>query len=163
MTHCCKLDQGLIRIHKMRLWSLHPKYLDTRGLVALWREALLAQAVLRGDTQGYTNHPQLYRFRATQRPLTAIAAYLVAIHQESVIRNFKFDLSKIGPGHAISQIHVTRGQMAYEFAHLKQKLKSRNKNWFKLIKAAQKPEAHPLFTIIPGSIEEWERIKIQDR
>jgi hypothetical protein len=29
-----------------RIWSLHPKYLDARGLVALWREGLLAQAVL---------------------------------------------------------------------------------------------------------------------
>ncbi len=34
----------------MRLWTLHPKYLDPRGLVALWREALFAQAVLRGWT-----------------------------------------------------------------------------------------------------------------
>jgi hypothetical protein len=32
----------------MRLWSLHPEYLDANGLVALWREALLAQAFLQG-------------------------------------------------------------------------------------------------------------------
>jgi hypothetical protein len=43
----------------MRLWSLHPQYLDPQGLVALWREALLAQAVLRGKTRGYKHHPQL--------------------------------------------------------------------------------------------------------
>ena len=32
----------------MRLWSLHPCYLDPAGLVAVWREGLLARAVLRG-------------------------------------------------------------------------------------------------------------------
>ena len=37
----------------MRLWSIHPKYLGTKGLVALWREALLAQKVLQGNTKGY--------------------------------------------------------------------------------------------------------------
>ncbi|MGP9584395.1 pyrimidine dimer DNA glycosylase/endonuclease V, partial [Micrococcaceae sp. AOP34-BR2-30] len=30
----------------MRLWSLHPEVLDRQGLIAGWREALLAQAVL---------------------------------------------------------------------------------------------------------------------
>ena len=37
---------------RMRLWSLHPRYLDAKGLVALWREGLLAQAVLKGQTKG---------------------------------------------------------------------------------------------------------------
>ncbi len=147
----------------MRLWSLHPRYLDTRGLVALWREALLAQAVLRGDTRGYTHHPQLQRFKACQSPLTTIAAYLAAVYQESVTRNFNFDLSKIGPGRVARPLPVTIGQIEYELAHLKHKLKSRDKNWFRLIMAVKKPEAHPLFTIIPGSIEKWERIKIQVR
>ncbi|MDI6747818.1 MAG: pyrimidine dimer DNA glycosylase/endonuclease V [Rhodocyclaceae bacterium] len=41
----------------MRLWTLHPRYLDARGLVALWREARLAQAVLGGKTRGYTHTP----------------------------------------------------------------------------------------------------------
>ena len=30
----------------MRIWSLHPKYLDAKGVVALWRETLLAKNVL---------------------------------------------------------------------------------------------------------------------
>jgi hypothetical protein len=34
----------------MRLWSLHPKHLDRQGLLAVWREGLLAQEVLRGET-----------------------------------------------------------------------------------------------------------------
>ena len=32
----------------MRLWSLSPRYLDVKGLVAVWREGLLADAVLLG-------------------------------------------------------------------------------------------------------------------
>ena len=28
----------------MRLWSLHPKHLDPQGLVARWREGLLARS-----------------------------------------------------------------------------------------------------------------------
>ena len=46
----------------MRLWSLHPKYLDIKGLVACWREGLLARKVLLDQTKGYKNHPQLIRF-----------------------------------------------------------------------------------------------------
>jgi Pyrimidine dimer DNA glycosylase len=48
----------------MRIWSLHPQYLDRQGLTAAWREGLLAQKVLTGTTKGYRNHPQLRRFRA---------------------------------------------------------------------------------------------------
>ena len=45
----------------MRLWSIHPKYLDPAGLTACWREGLLAREVLCGRTSGYRNHPQLAR------------------------------------------------------------------------------------------------------
>ncbi|WP_396134581.1 pyrimidine dimer DNA glycosylase/endonuclease V [Cellulomonas sp. ATA003] len=48
----------------MRIWSVHPRYLDRQGLTAGWREGLLAQKVLTGTTKGYRNHPQLRRFRA---------------------------------------------------------------------------------------------------
>jgi hypothetical protein len=57
----------------MRLWSLHPCYLDRQGLLALWREALLAQKMLQGQTRGYRFHPQLERFRAQSDPSAAIA------------------------------------------------------------------------------------------
>ena len=75
----------------MRLWSLHPRYLDPQGLVALWREALLAQAVLGGKTRGYQHHPQLERFRALVAPRSAVSAYLKAVHAEAVIRGYSFD------------------------------------------------------------------------
>ena len=44
----------------MRLWSLHPAHLDRQGLIACWREALLAQKVLAGLTTGYRSHPVSY-------------------------------------------------------------------------------------------------------
>src|SRR5579862_5032823 len=79
----------------MRLWTLHPKYLDAKGLVALWREALLAQKVLRGKTKGYRHHPQLARFKAHENPVVALAAYLREVHKEAKRRGYAFDGSKI--------------------------------------------------------------------
>ena len=81
----------------MRLWSLHPKYLDAQGLVALWREGLLARAVLRGNTRGYKHHPQLDRFTAHAQPRLAINAYLAGVHAEAEARGYSFDRTKIGP------------------------------------------------------------------
>jgi hypothetical protein len=57
----------------MRLWSIHPGYLDAKGLVALWREALLAQNVLLRNTKGYKKHPQLEQFNNTSNPIGAIS------------------------------------------------------------------------------------------
>ncbi|HLW43123.1 MAG TPA: pyrimidine dimer DNA glycosylase/endonuclease V, partial [Candidatus Acidoferrales bacterium] len=78
----------------MRLWSLHPSHLDGKGLVALWREGLLAQNVLRGKTKGYRFHPQLNRFRATKKPVIAIGTYLRAVAEEAKSRGYSFDASK---------------------------------------------------------------------
>ena len=142
----------------MRLWSLHPKYLDTKGFVALWREALLAQAVLRGDTRGYRHHPQLERFMATPKPMHAIAAYLSAIHEEADCRNFKFDVSKIGPGQLKERIPVTQGQIDYELAHLKKKLAHRDPVCLQRLDAVRRPEPHPVFEIVSGAVEKWERV-----
>ena len=106
----------------MRLWTLHPKYLDPQGLVALWREALLSRAVLRCETQGYRQHPQRQRFRRHATPLLAINADLSAIHAESVVRDYSFDRSKIGPVRSIAAIDATTGQLAYEWQRPLQKL-----------------------------------------
>lgn len=102
----------------MRLWSLHPRYLDARGLVALWREALLARAILRGQTKGYRHHPQLERFRAHPSPRAAICAYLGAVHAEAVRRGYAFDRRKVGPVRTVPAMPVGRGQIAYEWQHL---------------------------------------------
>ncbi len=78
----------------MRLWSLHPSYLDAVGLVALWREGLLARKVLQGQTKGYIHHPQLFRFRETGNPIHVLDFYLKTVHDESIRRGYNFDLSK---------------------------------------------------------------------
>ena len=106
----------------MRLWSLHPRYLDPQGLVALWREALLARAVLRGETRGYLHHPQLERFRAHPHPRLAINAYLAAVHAEAMRRGYRFDRGKLGLVRAVEGIAVATGQLEFEREHLRQKL-----------------------------------------
>ena len=142
----------------MRLWTLHPKYLDARGLVALWREALLAQAVLGGQTRGYTRHPQLLRFRSASNPGAAIAFYLQAVHAESARRGYCFDKSKIAPFCPVEPIPVTDGQLAYEWAHLKTKLLGRSPVWLDTLGSAPRLDAHPLFFVVPGAVEVWEFI-----
>ncbi|MHB8910663.1 MAG: pyrimidine dimer DNA glycosylase/endonuclease V [Syntrophales bacterium] len=141
----------------MRLWSLHPQYLDRVGLVALWREALLAQAVLRGETRGYRHHPQLARFRSQTAPEAAIAAYLEEVRREASRRGYRFDPLLIGPCRTAPPIAVTRGQIGCEREHLLKKLLVRDPTAHKTLLAAGEPEAHPLFTIVPGKIEPWER------
>jgi len=141
----------------MRLWSLHSKYLDPQGLVALWREALLAQAVLRGETRGYRNHPQLDRFKNNSAPLAAISLYLKAIHAEAEMRGYSFDKSKIKPARNAVTLTVTSGQIAYEWAHLLLKLKERNPALYRKWLAIEVPEAHPMFKVKAGDVEPWER------
>jgi len=141
----------------MRLWSLHPGYLDQKGLVALWREGLLAQAVLKGQTKGYRNHPQLQRFRAQPSPVSAIAAYLRAVHAEAVQRGYRFDAGKIASGATAPLIDVTQGQLEFEWRHLIAKLEARAPAWRDALGAPDKLAPHPLFRAIPGGIEDWER------
>jgi len=61
----------------MRLWSICPNQLDAKGLVAAWREGLLAQKVLHewclGRDYAYQHHPQLARFQTEVDPAQAIA------------------------------------------------------------------------------------------
>lgn len=140
----------------MRLWTVHPKYLDARGLVALWREALLAQAVLSGKTRGYTRHPQLERFRKAASPKAAIASYLRIVHAESVARGYRFDDTKIGNGQSKQRISVTRGQLNYEWEHLKAKLRRRDPVRWEQFQSLARPKPHPQFRVTPGPVEGWE-------
>jgi Pyrimidine dimer DNA glycosylase len=141
----------------MRIWSIHPKYLDPQGLVALWREALLARAVLRGETIGYRHHPQLLRFQAQARPLSAINSYLRCILDEAESRGYSFNPAKVGPVRGISKIRVSSGQLAYEWQHLRRKLKARSPAIYRQWRNLGVPDSHPLFTIVAGSVETWER------
>lgn len=140
----------------MRLWSIHPRYLDSRGLVALWREALLARAVLRGLTRGYRHHPQLERFRLHASPRLAINSYLSAVHAEAVRRGYEFDRSKVGPVRDVGFITVTSGQLAYEWEHLRRKLRIRDPRVLAAWKDVVTPACHPLFRVRPGPVASWE-------
>ena len=143
----------------MRLWTLHPKYLDARGLVAVWREALLAQKVLRGATKGYRHHPQLLRFAGHKQPLATLAAYLVAVHDEAGRRNYRFDASRIGRRRFHGTLKETRGQLLYEWRHLKRKLSRRDPKRYCHLAPVKMPASHPLFKIVPGPVRDWEKAR----
>ena len=145
----------------MRLWTIHPSYLDVQGLTALWREGLLAKNVLHGLTKGYKNHPQLNRFYNHPEPIKAINCYLNLIWIESNSRGYNFDNKKIPPIKLedVEQIQVTFGQVQYEFHHLKQKIEKRSKSWFEHIKDVRKIETNPIFKQVAGPVEAWEKIK----
>lgn len=175
----------------MRIWSLHPSLLDRRALVACWRETLLAQKVLRGLTRGYTNHPQLIRFRAHPQPLEAVAAYLSGLADEADARGYSFNRALIGGGEdsagenredknsagknsadkaenpyaSVAPIPVPLGQLEYELAFLQHKVAGRDPEWEHQLseRLAARGElaacAHPLFEVVPGAIEPWEKTK----
>jgi len=142
----------------MRLWSIHPEYLDTKGLLAVWREGLLAKKVLLGKTKGYKNHPQLNRFKRTKDPLSAINAYLYQIFLDAEKRGYKFDKEKIDKVLLKEKIKVTSGQVSYEFDHLLRKLKIRDEKKYERLKNIIKIEVNPIFKLRKGDIEEWEKI-----
>jgi hypothetical protein len=143
----------------VRLWTVHPRYLDTKGLLAAWREGLLAQQVLRGATRGYRNHPQLARFKAETDPVGAIARYLRSIHEESIARGYNFAGDKIEPRDYGGRIRATRGQLLYEWEHLKSKLRLRDARRHGELQDVEEPDPHPLFEIVEGGVEDWEVVE----
>jgi hypothetical protein len=146
----------------MRLWSIHPKYLDSIGLIACWREALLAKNVLENKTKGYREHPQLIRFKILKNPLNTINVYLAYILQEAENRKYNFDKSKVNLNMKTSRIiTVTNKQLECEFAHLLRKLKERSPEDYKKLKDIKNIECNPLFTITQGPIEKWEKLKLK--
>ena len=161
----------------MRMWSLDPRLLDRQGLVAAWRESLLAQAVLAGNTKGYTNHPQLERFKSTSDPLAYVCAYLHGLADEADSRSYKFNRSRLLLSQEDaaqllktgSKIAVTTGQIDFEFEHLIRKLAVRNPDQVGGVEAqhsafTQDPlgvgltVVHPLFDVVLGGVEPWEKI-----
>ncbi len=141
----------------MRIWSIHPQYLDTKGLLALWRESLLAQKVLLGQTKGYTKHPQLIRFQEHPQPLHALSHYLHAVAEEADKRSYHFNRTKIlHEKTEITSIMVSSGQIAYEWQHFLKKMEKRNNTLFHELKQIHTVQPHPLFCLTEGSIESWE-------
>ena len=142
----------------MRLWSIHPRYLDAKGLVALWREGLLAQKVLSGKTRGYKNHPQLERFKSHPDPKAAISAYLHEVCDEADRRGYRFERARIECSRRdVSAMAVTDGQIEYEYGHLKSKLEHRAPDVFCDLERVTKPENHPSFDVVSGPMASWER------
>lgn len=142
----------------MRLWTVHPRYLDAKGLVALWREGLLARAVLHGRTKGYTNHPQLIRFREHPEPLMAMDAYLAGVLAESRERGYRFDATKIDETAQAIPMEATVGQLDYEWHHLLGKLTQRDPQRNEQYQGVRQPDPHPLFTVVEGPVASWERL-----
>lgn len=144
----------------MRIWSLHPQYLDANSLASLWQETLLAQTVLLGNSAAYTHHPQLIRFHQSGNPVGAIASYLRAIADEADQRGYQFDRSKIARKRFNRRIRVTLGQVGYEFDHLKSQLRTRAPFLYARLNAANSIRLHPLFTSVEGDVEEWEMFSL---
>lgn len=144
----------------MRLWSLHPKYLDRIGLVALWRESLLAQKVLCGETTGYKNHPQLHRFKTHPRPTHAIASYLREVWKEAQRRGYRFQEQKIKAAGTPEKISVTQGQLRHEFALLTGRLRNRAPDHYQRLLSVQGVETHPTFEVVEGPVEDWEKTNL---
>ncbi|WP_423127894.1 pyrimidine dimer DNA glycosylase/endonuclease V [Gaoshiqia sp. Z1-71] len=142
----------------MRIWSVHPVYLDQKGLVALWREALLAKQVLEGKTKGYQHHPQLKRFKAAVNPLDCINQYLAVVWDEATKRGYRFDEQKINRNYKSEKLSVTTGQLNYETWHLLQKLQIRDIAKHNELIGHKEFLTHPLFELVDGEIEDWEKI-----
>jgi hypothetical protein len=141
----------------MRLWTVHPRYLDAKGLVAAWREALLAQKVLAGKTRGYRHHPQLLRFQAQSDPLKAVGAFLAGLAEEAKVRGYAFDATKIQSRKFRGTISETRGQLLYEWGHLQAKLRARAPEIARQWQGVKSPDPHPLFSIVAGGVRSWEK------
>jgi len=141
---------------QVRIWSIHPRHLDAKGLVALWRETLLAKHVLEGKTKGYKNHPQLDRFKSSSNPLDSINSYLAAVYDEASTRGYNFNKDKINWKFKPSKMSVTNGQFEYETEHLLKKLKLRDRKKYEELIELDKLKPHPLFKIRKGGVEDWE-------
>jgi len=146
----------------VRLWSIHPAYLDAKGIVALWREGLLALAVLRGQTKGYKNHPQLTRFQEQKNPVASMKKYLWYVYLESRERGYTFNVEKIGRRERCGKLPVTQEQLVYELSHLREKLEKRDIARFETLHDVTVPMPHPLFIAVPGQIEQWEKVVADD-
>ena len=140
----------------MRIWSLHPAYLDAKGLVALWRETLLAKHVLLGKTKGYKNHPQLDRFKMVDYSLDYINQYLYEVYLEASSRGYHFNKTKVDEFTEREKLTVTSGQMQFEREHLERKLKVRDQKALDCLVNSKNIITHPMFKIVEGGIESWE-------
>ncbi|NIM47035.1 MAG: hypothetical protein GTN40_02650 [Candidatus Aenigmarchaeota archaeon] len=131
----------------MRVWIVHPKYLDCKGLVALWRETLLARKVLKGKTKGWRNHPQLNKFKTHKNPVAAVNTYLLYVLEESEKRCYKFNKRKIEKSFTKNKIKIPKKEVVSDFEDLKNKLKKRDSKRYIEIVKVKEIEVNPIFII----------------
>jgi len=93
----------------------------------------------------------------------SIACYLHFVEEEAESRGYSFDARKIAVRSAEAKIISTRGQLLYEWDHLLKKLEIRSPLKLAEIKRILHPEPHPLFDIVDGNVEGWEKIDIDSR
>ncbi len=145
----------------LRLWSLDPVYLDWKGLGGVWREGLLAQAVLLNRTKGWKNHSQLSRFKSHGYPILAIGFYLLKIYEEGCRRGYHYDKSRIIKiVDRVEPIKVTKGQLLFELEILKERLRERDTMKFRELELETSrcyPRPHPIFEVVDGEVEPWEK------
>lgn len=151
-----------------RLWSIHPSYLDQKALQACWREGLGAQKAIKAnlsqDKCGYQHHSALTRFMAADDPLAAIGWFLASIQDEATRRGYNYNRSLILKSDKSVKMNVTLMQQWYEWWHLGQKLVEREEKYRDSAHYAEKffgsgPVINPMFHIIPGQVEGWEKLK----
>ena len=70
----------------------------------------------------------------------------------------RLTLKKAGRNFKATLMTVSLGQIEYEWQHLLKKLENRDMNKFLEIKEEKTIIAHPLFQIVEGEIESWEKI-----
>jgi hypothetical protein len=80
------------------------------------------------------------------------------VHAEAVARDYAFDRSKLGRVGVAQRIRTTEGQLQYEWRWLLEKLRQRSPSVYRKHLAVSNPEAHPLFRIVAGPVEDWERV-----
>jgi len=131
----------------MRVWIVHPKYLDCKGLVALWRETLLARKVLKGKTKGWRNHPQLNKLKNHKNSVAAVNTYLLYVWKESEKRCYKFNKRKIEKNFTKKKIKIPKKEVISDFEELKNKLKKRDPKRYREIVKVKKIEVNPIFII----------------
>lgn len=141
----------------MRLWSVHPRYLDSPGLVGLWREALLAQGIVSGRTTAYRNHPQARRVLEQPDPWGAIHDYLIGVWEEGHRRGYRFDRARVLDHAGVHCMDVPRGQIEYEAVLLRMKLESRNPALLHDLPPPGDVRPHPSIKVVDGGIAWWER------
>jgi hypothetical protein len=109
------------------------------------------------NNQGLPQSPTTQSISTIRNPTRAIANYLWSVADEAKERGYHFDVSKIAAPRRMFTIPVTKGQLAYELAHLKQKLRQRDPKQFQLVNKREPVKVNSTFKAMEGPMAPWER------